>query len=227
MRSPLALTAAALLAVACSDAPSAPPAPKFASCVAFALDGEHGIEAHEIDAASVYVERLEPAASPNHLRRLAFTNVVLPRHVARLLDPEAHAKAKSEARTLRDSLAAGTFTGPVRPDGTIGEVLEGGFGELGILPWGVALDLPDNEWSEPIEEVGAFIVLRRLGRTEAPVPMATTVKLEAFVFHWLPPETVKQRVDSAYDEHQLTVVDPAWADIAPAALLHRMQGRLR
>lgn len=88
----------------------------------------------------------------------------------------------------------------------------------------MALDLPDGEWSEVIEEVGTFVVLRRLGRTEGPVPMATTVRVEAFLFPWLPTETVKQDVDRAYDGHRLTVIDPAWADIPPASLLHRMQG---
>lgn len=217
-----ALASVSLLACAPSAEPA--PAPKFPSCVAFALDDRVGIEGHEIDEASVYVERLEPAASPAHLRRLALTNIVLPRHVARLLAPEAHAKAKAEAEALRGALAAGTYTGPAREDGSVGELVEGGFGELGILPWGVALDLPDGEWSEVIEEVGTFVVLRRLGRTEGPVPMATTVRVEAFLFPWLPTETVKQDVDRAYDGHRLTVIDPAWADIPPASLLHRMQG---
>lgn len=222
-----ALAALALVLVplvACQPTAEPAPPPKFASCVAFALDDRVGIEGHEIDEASVYVERLEPAASPAHLRRLALTNIVLPRHVARLLNPEAHAKAKADAEALRGALSAGTYTGPAREDGTVGELVEGGFGELGILPWGVALDLPEGEWSEVVEEVGTFVVLRRLGRTEGPVPMATTVRVEAFLFPWLPAETVKQDVDRAYDGHRLTVIDPAWADIPPASLLHRMQG---
>jgi len=164
-----ALAALALVALplaACQPAAEPAPTPKFPSCVAFALDERIGIEGHEIDEASVYVERLEPAASPAHLRRLALTNIVLPRHVARLLAPEAHAKAKADAEALRGALAAGTYTGPVRADGSMGEVVEGGFSELGILPWGVALDLADGEWSEVIEEVGTFAVLRRVARTE-------------------------------------------------------------
>lgn len=223
-----ALAALALVALplaACQPAAEPAPTPQFPSCVAFALDERIGIEGHEIDEASVYVERLEPAASPAHLRRLALTNIILPRHVARLLAPEAHAKAKADAEALRGALAAGTYTGPVRADGSMGEVVEGGFSELGILPWGVAIDLADGEWSEVIEEVGTFAVLRRVARTEGPVPMATTVRVDAFLFPWLPIETVREDVDRAYDGHRLTVIDPAWADIPPASLLHRMQGR--
>jgi len=221
----VALSFVTLALVACQRAAAPAPTPKFPATVAFALDERVGIEGREIDEASVYIERLEPAASPAHLRRLALTNIVLPRHVARLLAPEAHAKAKADAQALRGALAEGAYTGPVREDGTVGEVVEGGFSSLGILPWGVALDLPDGEWSEVIEEVGTFAVLRRVARTDGSVPMATTVRVEAFHFPWLPIETVREDLDRAYDGHRLTVVDPAWADIPPASLLHRMQGR--
>ncbi|MBM3991810.1 MAG: hypothetical protein FJ298_12480 [Planctomycetes bacterium] len=222
---PVTLAPVTAALVACHREAAPAPTPKFPATVAFALDERVGIEGREIDEASVYVERLEPAASPAHLRRLALTNLVLPRHVARLLAPEAHAKAKADALAVRGALAAGSYGGPLRADGTVGEVVEGGFSSLGILPWGVALDLAEGEWSEVIEEVGTFIVLRRVARTDGPVPMATTVRVEAFHFPWLPMETVREDVDRAYDGHRLTVVDPAWADIPPASLLHRMQGR--
>jgi hypothetical protein len=200
------------------------PTPKFDSCVALAVDDEP-INAHEVDRITVYVERIEPAAAPAHLRRLALANVVLPRTVARVMAPEACAKARADAQALREQLIAGTFTGPVAPDGTIGEVVEGGWGELGIETWGVAVDLAEGQWSDVIEEVGLFVVLRRLERQDGPVPLATRVKIEAFRFPWLPLETLKVDVDAAYDSHRLVVVDPAWADYVPTVTQHRMKGK--
>lgn len=226
---PRAACAAVLLTLAlgaCDDkAPATtPPAPKFESCVALAVDDEP-IDAHEVDRITVFVERIDPAASPAHLRRLALTNVVLPRTVARVMAPEAYAKAKSEAQALREQLASGKYAGPVAPDGTLGEVAEGGWPELGIEPWGVALDLAEGQWSDVIEEVGQFLVLRRLERQDGPVPMATRFKVEAFRFPWLPLETLKDDVDAAYDSHRLVVVDPAWADYVPTVTQHRMKGK--
>ena len=42
------------------------------------------ISVDEVDAASVWVERIDRKASPDHLRRLALTNVVLPAKVAQM-----------------------------------------------------------------------------------------------------------------------------------------------
>lgn len=217
-----------LALAACDDEPPATtpgsaPAPKFGAGVALAVD-DVPIEAHEVDRITVYVERIDPAASPAHLRRLALTNVVLPRTVARVMAPEACAKAKAEAQALREQLASGNYPGPVAPDGTIGEVAEGGWTELGIESWGVAFDLAEGQWSEVIEEVGLFLVLRRLERHDGPVPTATRFKVEAFRFPWLPLETLKGDVDAAYDSHRLVVVDPAWADYVPTVTQHRMKG---
>lgn len=221
------LVALTLALVACNDSPApqaTPPAPKFDSCVALAVD-EEPIDAHEVDRITVYVERIDPAAAPAHLRRLALTNVVLPRTVARVMAREAWAKAKAEAQALREQLSSGTYSGPVAQDGTLGEVVEGGWSELGIEPWGAAMDLADGQWSDVIEEVGQFLVLRRLERHDGPVPTATRVKIEAFRFPWLPLETLKVDVDAAYDSHRLVVVDPAWADYVPTVTQHRMKGK--
>ncbi|MCY3000578.1 MAG: hypothetical protein NTV21_02035 [Planctomycetota bacterium] len=229
---PLAACTAVLLALAlgaCQDDPPPTPdatasAPKFEPGVAFAVDNEP-IHAYEVDRITVYVERIDPAAAPAHLRRLALTNVALPRAVARVMAPQAHAMAKAEAQALREQLSSGSYAGPVGPDGTIGEVGEGGWSELGIEPWGVAMDLAEGQWSDVIEEVGQFLVLRRLERHDGPVPTATRVKIEAFRFPWLPLETLKADVDAAYDSHRLVVVDPAWADYVPTVTQHRMKGK--
>lgn len=227
---PTAACAAVLLALAAcrekapSDGTPTASAPKFDSCVALAVDDEP-INAHDVDSITVYVERIDPSAAPAHLRRLALTNVALPRAVARVMAPEAHQRAKAEAQALRAQLASGTYAGPVAPDGTLGEVAEGGWTELGIEPWGVAMDLAEGQWSDVIEEVGQFVIVRRLERHDGPVPTATRLKVEAFRFPWLPLETLKDDVDAAYDSHRLVVVDPAWADYVPTVTQHRMKGK--
>ena len=231
-RAPAAAARAAsvlvLVLAGCKDdvpagAPPVAPAPRFGASVALAVD-DVPIEAHEVDRITVYVERIDPAASPAHLRRLALTNVVLPRTVARVMAPEAYAKAKAEAQALREQLAGGNYAGPVAPDGTVGEIAEGGWSELGIESWGVAFDLAEGQWSDVIEEVGLFLLLRRIERRDGPVPTATRFKVEAFRFPWLPMETLKGDVDAAYDSHRLVVVDPAWADYVPTVTQHRMKG---
>jgi hypothetical protein len=97
-----------------------------------------------------------------------------------------------------------------------------GFTQLGIVPWGVAMDLQDGAWSGVIEEVGRFVIVKRLARIEGPVPMATQVKVDVLAFPWLPVETLRVDVEAEHDKHKLTIVDPTWSDIVPEWIQYRM-----
>ncbi|HVS20018.1 MAG TPA: hypothetical protein VMT18_15545, partial [Planctomycetota bacterium] len=65
------------------------------------------ILAAEVDAATIPVQRIERRAVDAQLRRLALTNIVLPRLLTRLLGGEERARALSEARDALARLRAG------------------------------------------------------------------------------------------------------------------------
>ena len=212
------------LASSCDETPAgtANAAPTWPAGAVIAIDGEP-ILAADVDAASVFVQRIEPGASSAQLRRLALANVALPRTLAKLEAPEKRAQALAEAETAHAALLAGTYASPPRPDGLAGERVSGGFGQLGLVTWGTALDLPEGAWSGVLEEVGYFAIVRRLSRTEGPVPMATLVELDALVFPWLERESAAQTIEAAHDRRRMTIVDPAWRAIVPELLQHRMK----
>jgi hypothetical protein len=180
------------------------------------------IRAEEVDAASVYVERIEPAASAPQLRRLALTNVVLPRVLSRLMAPKEHDEARKQAEEAFARLESGQFVGPAKPEGAYGELATGGWTELGIVAWGVAMDLEDGQWSGLIEDVGRYFVLRRIRRIEGLQPLAIKVEVDVLAFPWLVDDDLRARVERAHDEHQLTIVDPAWSAIVPELIQYRM-----
>jgi hypothetical protein len=180
------------------------------------------ISAAEVDAASVWVERIDRRATPDHLRRLALTNVVLPAKIARLLAPEARAKAQAEASAALELLRSGTWVGPPGPDGELGQRVEGDFRLLGIPVWGTATDLEPGAWSDPIELPGCFVVVRRLALSSAVVPIALELAVDQLTFPYLDPENAASQVEAAYDRFRLTVVDPAWRVLVPELLQYRM-----
>jgi len=180
------------------------------------------INAAEVDAISVYTERIEPQSTAPQLRRLALTNVVLPRALSRLMAPEAREKARKDADEMLASLKRGAPVQPPKPDGAVGEIVTAGFTQLGIVPWGVAMDLADGAWSEVIEEVGRFVILKRIKRIDGPVPMATQFEVDVLAFPWLPIETLRAAVEQEHDKHKLTIVDPTWSDVVPELLQYRM-----
>ena len=180
------------------------------------------ITSEEIDAVSVYTERIEPQSSAPQLRRLALTNIVLPRVLSRLMAPQEREKALEEAQSTLTSIKNGTLVLPLKPDGAYGEMLTVGWPQLGILPWGIAMDLDDGAWSEVIEDVGRFVLLKRVKRIDAPLPMATQVQVDVLAFPWLPVATMRVDVEQEHDKHKLTIVDPAWNEIVPELIKYRM-----
>jgi hypothetical protein len=225
VRCPGLALAASVLVAALAACERDPPPKSWPPGTVLAVD-EVPIGVDEVDLASVYVQRIEPAASPAQLRRQALANVALPRAIAAAIAPEERREARRQAEAKLAELRTGVV-GPPKPDGAYGELRTAGWTELGIVSWGVATDLADGEWSEVIEEIGYFTVLRRLERHEAPVPMATRVTVDTFVFPWLDPPTLHQQVESAYDRCRLTIVDPQWRAIVPELTQHRMGARDR
>lgn len=180
------------------------------------------INVEEVDHESIWIQPIEPGVSAPQLRRLALTNIVLPRLISRLMAPSEHTAARQEADETLARLRAGEFVGPPNPEGGVGTRITGGWQELGIVAWGVALELEDGAWSEVVEDCGRFFVLRRLKRIEGVMPIATRVEVDLFSFPWLPLEDLRDSVDRAHAEHALTIVDPEWKAIVPELIQYRM-----
>lgn len=191
--------------------------------VVLAID-EVPIYASEVDQASAAVQLVEPTASPAQLRRLALSNIVLPRALAHAMAPSERAAALKLAQDKLAELRQGV-SGPPRPDGLAGEKVEGMWTDLGLGNWYAALELPDEQWSEPLEDSGSFVLLRRLWRRDGPVPMATAIAVDALRFDWLDAAQRRALLDAALDQHKLEIVDPAWREIVPELYQYRMGAR--
>lgn len=175
----------------------------------------------EVDYAMLAVHLIEPGYTDRHKRRLALTNLVLPRAVGRLMAGEERRQAaREEIDALHAKALAGELIGPPTPDGAYGEILDGPWTKLGMLTWARAFELPPGEWSEVIEEIGHFLIFRVLERRDGPVPPATQFKIDVLRAPYMDPDPIG--IDRRYDSTRLTIVDPEWLEIFPEHYLYRM-----
>jgi len=186
-----------------------------------ALDGVP-ISIEEIDMALVPVDLVEMSKSDTHKQRLALTNIVLPRAVARLMAGEQFARARAAIEAVHRQAVAGELPGPPGPHGEYGQYRSGNWRELGLVAWGAALDAAPGEWSVVNEEVGAFLIVRVLHREDGPVPEATKLELDVLSQPYLPPGVGTRDVEAKMGELRLTIVDPAWRTIVPEHYQYRM-----
>lgn len=208
----------ALLAAACSPADAPAPA---GGTVHAAADGavlmveDVPILPDEVDRVAAAIGELHPEYVQRQRRRLALTNVCLPRAAARALHPAERERAQAEALAAAAALAAGEP--PPRPP----EATQGNWHGLGLAVWIRLRATPVGRWSEPFEDVGRFVLVRPLAE---PSPVARVgqerYELEILSFPYLAPTLV----DRAVDECRLAVVDDAWGELVPEAWKHRMRG---
>lgn len=180
------------------------------------------ISAGEVDVASVYTQRIEPQSSAPQLRRLALTNIVLPRLLSRLMAPQARADALAKAEAALARVRKGPLEAPANESGDYGEHMTAGWQQLGLVAWGAALELEDGTWSDVLEDVGRFIVLKRIRRVDAPVEIKAQVEADVLIFPWLDAATMRVDVEKEHDKHKLTIVDPSWTDVVPELIQYRM-----
>lgn len=211
----VALATALPIFAACAREPFEPPAVP-PGCALLVEDVP--ILVADVDRWLDAIRLVEPTATLPHARRLALVNIELPRVVGSLLDPDRRERTRDAASALRERLVA---PGAAPATDPALERVEGGWRELGLDVWALALDSPPGVWSEVVETAGAFVVFRTL---EAPTARSATtaLPLERAVLPYLDGRNAKELIESAFDQTTMTVVDPAWAEIVPEHYKYRM-----
>lgn len=182
------------------------------------------ILASDVDAVASIVARAEGQHTLPHLRRIALTNVVLPLVATRqFAGEEKRAAALVVANTWRAALEAGAIPPPpvAAPHE---EVVEGGFGMVGLEVWNWALDCPVGTWSEPIETPGAWRVARVLERSAGLRPCDVVLKVDLRTFVWDAAESFRRDVEAHLDRSKLEFVDESWRDLVPTLWQRRLRG---
>ncbi len=215
------------LSPGCDRPDPVPPAteqPAFAPGVVLAVDGI-GIEGSDLEPLEEALAEIYPDYTLPHLRRLALTNVHLPRAVvhSRFEDPRRESRAQAD-RALA-SLA--DYQGPgAEPDWTDfdGErsQQEGGWQDLGIELWSAARGQPVGAWVGPFDLIGRWTLVR-VDAIEGEGARAR-VRLSRVDFRYLPATTVPRDIDRLIDRSKLTILSPEWEDYVPESWKYRMQG---
>jgi hypothetical protein len=218
------LLAPLLLLAACGSEPAPPPAPAppdHPEGTVLAV-GDVPILAREVDAVADAIAAIHPEHVRAHCRRLALTNGILRGAAVRDRDGARRAPALEAARAAR---AAIEETG-ADPPGI--ERFEGGLQLLGLDLWWQARTLEVGRWSEPLELVGRFALVR----LEAIEGEATreydrlTISIATFPYldlSYMEVADVARSEEDALDSAQLTIVDPAWSELVPEQWKHRMR----
>ncbi len=182
------------------------------------------IRADDVDAIGSIVARVEVQHTLPSLRRIALTNVVLPRTAARqLVGEEKYAAARALADTWHATLVrGGAQSAPLA--GPPEEVLEGGLLQIGLEVWNWAIDAPLDAWSEPIETVGAWRLARVIERSAGLRPADVRLKVEVRTFVWDPAESFRKEVEDQLDRSKLVFVDETWRDVVPTLWQRRLRG---
>lgn len=216
-----ALGLAVLALVLGCDEPPAPPR-SWPPGTVFALD-DRPITAAEIDGSADVLAQLEPDLVPTMLRRLALTNVVLPRVAGILSAGPKREAARAEAEEIQRLLAGGAaLGGPLM--NALATTRTGGPSDVGFEAWAWAAAAEIGRWSAPIETVGAYEVVRVDERTSAGSARMVRFKLSVYVIPYVDPIDPHAAIERALDRSKLEIVDPAWEEIVPETWKHRLRG---
>ena len=178
------------------------------------------ISAEEVDAIGEIMARIEPADVLPQLRRIALTNVVLPRAAAREIAGPRRSRELERALACKQALDAARS-----PEGTFSRTIEGGYNEVGLEAWRFALDAAPDRWSDVIETVGAFEIVRLIARKPGGgATGAAAFALELYYFPYIDEDKVRTEVDARLDHSKLVFVDESWRDVVPTSWQYRLRG---
>ncbi len=184
------------------------------------------VHADEVDALAALVGELYPEYTLNHCRRLALSEVVLPRAAARAARPAEREAALERARAAQADLPA--FDGDPGWDAAHDARvyrLRGVWTRVGGLDlWGFARSLEPQAWGGPFERIGTFELVRLRLREPAATPAQEVLEIDLVTFPYLPEGTTPAELDALIDDAELEIVDPAWEEIVPESFQYRMRG---
>ncbi len=207
------------LVAACADEPAAgesgaswPPG------TVVAVDGQPVLAA-EVEPVARAIGELYPQYTEPHRRRLALTNVNLPRAAARARFPAEREAARAACERARDDGDAVAGAREVEAD----------WKGLGLDLWIAARGLEIGAWSEPLELVGRFARLRVRARSSESDPRAQRVALSLVEFPYagIPGSDLDDTVAEALAQSRLEIVDPDWSSAVPEEWKYRMRGTPR
>jgi len=181
------------------------------------------IRAEDVDEWLEAFAAVEPAYTRPALRRLALTNLVLPRAIGGLIDPAERRAARERAERARADRVAGDAAEPPSADPGSFETLSGGYADVGLDVWARARAVETGAWSPVFETVAGWCFFRLLEAPPRPWSRKTAITVERAIFPYLDLDP-RGLIESAIDESRLTIVDPAWKDILPATYRYRMDG---
>lgn len=223
----IALVSTALaLAPACAE-PEEPAPPSTGAAVRAAPPGTAlfvdalPVSEAEIEAAARWTAQLEPNAVPAQHLRSALTALVLPRAAIAARRAPERAVQRERCAAARASLLAGAADAPQPTQ------VRGGYDELGFELFSAARELEPGAWSEPLELVGRFALVRLDERTPGAVAIADRIVASLLEFHYLPPETTRAELDAEIDACRLEFAQERWRELVPIAWQYRMRGESR
>lgn len=199
------------------------PAPKsWPAGTVLALD-DAPISIEDVDSVADIIARIEPEDGLAQVRRVALTNVVLPRLAGQKLGGEAREKARALATEYARSLSAGQSP-PAPLDGPALQRIEGDFSAVGLEAWRFAIDASIGRWSDVIETVGGFELVRVDERKTASTPRETHFVIGLYFFAYVDPKNPRGAVEAALDRAKLTYVEESWRDVVPTSWQYRLRG---
>jgi len=163
MSSPLRITAFVLALSALTFGLSAcvpESTPEWPQDAVFVMDGQP-LTMGEIDAYAAPLEEIGPSFTLPHRRRVALTEVLIPRARARALYPAEREEALERLEARRQALPSGGEDSP--------EFVVGTWSTIGTPTWLALRNCAVGEWSDVFEAAGTVARAKLLSRDESEV----------------------------------------------------------
>jgi hypothetical protein len=173
--------------------------------------GERAIGAPEVDEAAGIIAQLQPRDSIDQLRRVALTNIVLPRCAAQAIDPEGRVLAQKRADAAQRELVAGAQLMDPLPVERKGAMLQ-----QGLELWNALMQLAPGEWTAVVESPGCFQVARLKEKGTAPLPGQVQLTADSH-----------DRIQAQLERSQLVYVDESWRALVPIGWQYKLRGGSR
>ncbi len=182
----------------------------------------------DVDRVADVIEELYPEYTRPHLRRLALTNVFLPRAAVSARFDVARAAMQARVESAREG-SAQRDEADWEALGAFLDDRRGGHASLRLPVWVCVKDLELGAWHGPFEDVGGYFFARVLevlevGRDGTKDRFGPGLHVRLAVFPYLDELDRTRVIDEALEAVELHVVDPAWGALVPEAWKYKLRG---